>query len=345
MSGILLLRHDRATGRPGVVQLDVAEFGCAPKDDVLGQPGQVDCDHGEHERRLGREVPRRRWRRWSCRPQSRSPVPRRWRRGRARATSRPAPRTVRRHRRALVEVGDPVDVAQQRMRVRQQMMREQNRLRGLQVGLAGHDRGRVRGGLGRERVDDVETPRATRRTASRSHIRNSVATWSLRERPARSRPPRSGPTRSIRPRSSAPCTSSSVGIGPKLPVATSWPQAVQPGEQSVALFLGEQAGLMQHPGVGFRRRDVVGRQHPVEVGRLAQCGQLGGGPSANRPPHSAPSWCSRRPRDCVCSYASALRRSRSAVPAPRSSRTGRGRARSPWRWTGRTCRPRRRWPG
>ncbi|CFE46480.1 Uncharacterised protein [Mycobacterium tuberculosis] len=72
------------------------------------------------------------------------------------------------------------------------------------------------------------TPVATRRTASRSHIRNSAATWSLRERPARSRPPRSGPTRSIRPRSSAACTSSSVTSGPKLPSATSWARLSRP---------------------------------------------------------------------------------------------------------------------
>ncbi len=38
------------------MQRHVPEFGCAPKDDVLGQPGQVDGDHRQHEGRLGGEV-------------------------------------------------------------------------------------------------------------------------------------------------------------------------------------------------------------------------------------------------------------------------------------------------
>ena len=55
---VLLLRHDRAAGRPGIVQGDVTEFGCAPQNDVLGQPGYVDGDHGQNEGSLGGEVPR-----------------------------------------------------------------------------------------------------------------------------------------------------------------------------------------------------------------------------------------------------------------------------------------------
>mgnify|MGYP000231651441 CR=1 FL=1 len=58
--GVLLLRHDRAARGPRVMQLDVAEFRCAPENDVFGEPGKVDGDHGEHEGRLGREITRRR---------------------------------------------------------------------------------------------------------------------------------------------------------------------------------------------------------------------------------------------------------------------------------------------
>ena len=66
-----------------------------------------------------------------------------------------------------------------------------------------------------------QIPEPTRRAASRSHIRKSVATWSLRDRPARSFPPSSAPARSTRPRSRAECTSSSSGAGPNAPEATS----------------------------------------------------------------------------------------------------------------------------
>lgn len=41
------------------MQRDVAEFGGAPQDDVLGEPGQIHPDLGEDERRLGSEIPRR----------------------------------------------------------------------------------------------------------------------------------------------------------------------------------------------------------------------------------------------------------------------------------------------
>ena len=78
------------------------------------------------------------------------------------------------------------------------------------------------------------TPSATRRAASRSHIRNSVATWSLRDRPARSLPPSSGPARSIRPRSSAVCTSSSATTGVNAPDATSAARESSPASMPVS---------------------------------------------------------------------------------------------------------------
>ncbi len=50
-------------------------------------------------------------------------------------------------------------------------------------------------------------------------------------------------------------------------------EAVQAGQQAVALLLGQQPGPEQHPGVRLGCRDVIGREHPVEVGRLAQRGK------------------------------------------------------------------------
>ena len=66
------------------------------------------------------------------------------------------PRSVRGHRGPLVEVREPVDVAQQRVRVRQQMVGEQDRLRGLHMRLAGHDRRRMRSRLGRKCRNEFE---------------------------------------------------------------------------------------------------------------------------------------------------------------------------------------------
>jgi hypothetical protein len=42
------------------VQGHVAEFGCAPENDVLGEARQIHADHREHEGCLGGEVARRR---------------------------------------------------------------------------------------------------------------------------------------------------------------------------------------------------------------------------------------------------------------------------------------------
>ena len=64
-----------------------------------------------------------------------------------------------------------------------------------------------------------------------------------------------------------------AGQGPEAAVLDVSGQAVQAGEQAVALFLGEQSCPEEHPGMGFGRHDVVGCQYPVEVRRLAQRGK------------------------------------------------------------------------
>ena len=101
------------------------------------------------------------------------------------------------------------------------------------------------------------TAAATRRIASRSHIRNSVATRSLRDLPARSRPPRSAPHRSIRPRSSAPCIL--VGDDRKeAAIRDVFPKAVEARQQSVALVVGEQSGAMENLRVAFEAATSYG---------------------------------------------------------------------------------------
>ena len=131
------------------------------------------------------------------------------------------------------------------------------------------------------------TPAPIRRAASRSHIRNRVATWSLRERPARSLPPSSGPARSIRPRSSAECTSSSSGRGPERARGDVGLQLGQRVQHPGQLGLGEQPGPGQHPRVRLRTAHVVRRQPPVELGRLRQRSQRVSRP-AGEPPTPQP---------------------------------------------------------
>ena len=177
----------------------------------------------KHERCLGRKITRSgrvdRVLGRSCR----TSVPLQWLRGRDRARNR----RVHRNRTgtpqlAMSKSRRRCDVAQQRMRMGEQVMCQQapaEQPAGASCPASRHP--------GEPRPESANasttsrTPVEMRRTASRSHIRNSVATWSFRERPARRRPPTSGPTRSIRPRSSAPCTSSSESLGPKAPLTTS----------------------------------------------------------------------------------------------------------------------------
>ncbi|SHW09089.1 Uncharacterised protein [Mycobacteroides abscessus subsp. abscessus] len=125
--------------------------------------------------------------------------------------------------------------------------------------------------------------------ASRSHMRNNVATWSLRDRPARNRPPRSSPTRSIRPRSSAPCTSSSVGSGPNEPSATSFPKLSSPARSP------SRCSSVSNPAPRSTRACALDAVTSYGASAQSKCVDLlsaasaSDGPEANRPPHSEPS--------------------------------------------------------
>src|SRR6478752_4402107 len=133
------------------------------------------------------------------------------------------------------------------------------------------------------------TPSATRRTASRSHSRKSVATWSFRDRPARSRPPRFSPTRSIRPRSSAPCTSSSVTSGPKLPSATSSARLSRPTSRPSRCSSVSSPARDSTRACAFDAATSYGASTQSKCVDLLSAARASDGPSANRPPHSEPS--------------------------------------------------------
>ena len=145
---------------------------------------------------------------------------------------------------AAVPVAQPLDVAQQRPGVGEQVVGQQHGLGVLQVRASRHHHVEVAARLVGERVDEVE--RAARRSAcawSRRNILNSVATWSLRLRPARSRPPTSSPTSAISSRSRAPCTSSSDGSGGSDAVGVPLARArASPAQQRRVVVVGEQPG-------------------------------------------------------------------------------------------------------
>ncbi len=109
---------------------------------------------------------------------------------------------------------------------------------------------------------------------SRRYILNSVAIWSLRERPARSRPPSSGPSRSSSPRSRAEWTSSSSGCAVNSPDSTVGSQRVDAGDQRGEVVAAEQPGCLENTGMCARTSKVVRRETPVEVSRTRERDEL-----------------------------------------------------------------------
>ena len=143
------------------------------------------------------------------------------------------------------------------MHVGEQVMGEQHRLGVLQVGHAGHRGAAVPLGQPDQGGLQLGHRRRDLRAASRRYSRRSVATWSLRLRPARSLPPRA-PSRSSRPRSSAVCTSSSSTVGRNEPAATAASRSSSAADHPAQLGVVEQPGAVQHPGVRPRGRRSYG---------------------------------------------------------------------------------------
>ena len=137
---------------------------------------------------------------------------------------------------------------------------------------------------GRRRVAGAARPgRAARSAArpagttisrawSRRYSRRSVATWSLRLRPACSLPP-SAPSRSSRPRSSAVWMSSSAARRPERAVAAAPARARRARRASRSSSSSvEQPGPVQHPGVRARGEQVVAAPAASRTGRSPRAG-------------------------------------------------------------------------
>ena len=94
-------------------------------------------------------------------------------------------RPERRDRRAPAHIGEPLAVAAERLDVGEEVVRERDRLRALEVGVAGQDGPLVLAARGRRaRAGADRGAVGARSQAATTKSRSSSATWSFRLRPA-----------------------------------------------------------------------------------------------------------------------------------------------------------------
>ena len=286
--GVLLLRHDRGAGRPGVVERRPAELPRGPQADLLAEAGQVHADHRGDEEELGDEVAVadrvdgvgdrrveaqlggdrvRVQRRGPSRPARRRPSgdsAARRSQSASRSRSRPkacaclassCPKDTGWACCRWVKPGAIVSTWASRLveRARRPGRPAPPRPRG--PGRAGRAAGRWRPGR----------CGCARRAACRRSARAAPA--------GRARSPCG------RPRPSGAATKRAVGH-PRRPACRA-----PPGPRACSSSV-EQPGPVQHPGVRPGLEQVVGRQPPVEVHRQAQRRHLRRGPAGEPAPHS-----------------------------------------------------------
>ena len=214
--------HASATSQKPNSSLDHSTISAPSRDRCVAQVAAA-RQEVEHEVAVGDRVDR--VRRRPTRSRARAPAARgRWRSSRRRA----------RPRRAAARSVEPstnsnrARVAPEHPEVRQQVVREVDGLRALQVRVAGHRPVQVRvGELDQHALERAAGARALRSACARVNIAMSVATWSLRERAVCSLPP-TGPTISVRRRSIAMWMSSSSGSKGNSPSSSSALDPLEP---------------------------------------------------------------------------------------------------------------------
>ena len=211
---------------------------------------------------------------------------------RVEAERRPGERSpaVRRDGSARRPVAQALQVAHERPGVRLQVVREQHRLRVLQVRAPGHDRVGVRLGLRHERVDDAQDVAGDRaRVIEEVHPhqgRDLVVAAAAGAQLAAELGTR---RRAMSACSSAPCTSSSCGPGRSVPsvmprASTSSPSCIACSSSAVRYPAAASAFAWAcEPAMSYSARS-----QSKCVDRLSAASS-GEGPVAKRAPQSAPS--------------------------------------------------------
>ena len=233
--------------------------------------------------------------------------------------------TVRRHRRPHVEVDEPLRRrAAAGARAPAGGARAAPAARPAGASCPASSRSGARRPAWRARRRRRAHPSPTRRTASRSHIRNSVATWSLRERPARSRPPSSA-TDPVDQAALERAVHVLVGFaaGRSSPSATSAAEAVRArrASPSASARRSSRPALCSTRACAWDARTSYGASTQSKWVDLLSAAMASAGPDGE-------------PAAPQRALVGAVRTHALAGPdraSPRSSRTGRGCGRSPWR--------------
>ena len=175
-----------------------------------------------------------------------------------------------------VPLGQPVEVADERPRVGEQVVRQQHRLGVLEVRAARHGHPEVPLGLRRQRLDQL------------AHQLGDLAAVVAEEQPEQGRdlvvagPAGPEPTAEVgaealdQPALQRGVDVLVVGLGDELTRGDVGGQGVDAVEERRQAVVVEQPGAVQHRGVRLRAGQVVRREPPVEVGRAGQLGERRG---------------------------------------------------------------------